>query len=45
MHQGTTDLRVVAECVRTPDSDSSVSDQPSLGLSPCHDTCVLEQDT
>ncbi len=36
--------RIVAEQLRAPDSACGVSDQQSVGWSPGHDTCVLEQD-
>ncbi len=35
----------MAERLRAPDSSSCVSGHQSVGSSPGHDTCVLEQDT
>ena len=36
---------VVAERIRAPNTSSGVYVQQSAGSSPCHDTCVGEQDT
>ncbi len=37
--------RIVAKQLRVPNSSSGVSDQQSVGSSPDHGTCVLEQET
>ncbi len=37
-------LYVMAKRIRAPDSSSGVSDQQSVGSSPC-DTCVLKQES